>query len=109
MIKVYVMETCPDCRLVKEQAKYDSRLQLIDIGEQARNLKQFLNLRDTNPAFDRVKEKENIGIPCFVFEDGYITFSLEKANILLKDIPMPQNPIEEIEEGATCSIDGSGC
>ena len=33
MIKVFVMQTCPDCAVIKEIAKDDLRFQLIDIGE----------------------------------------------------------------------------
>lgn len=97
MIKVYVMQTCPDCTKVKELAKTDSRFEIIDIGEHVRNLKQFLTLRDNHPAFNAVKRKGTVGIPCFVMEDGSITFSLEKVKL------------PEIEEGSSCSLDGKGC
>lgn len=97
MIKVFVMQTCPDCTRVKELAKTDARFELIDIGEHVRNLKQFLSLRDNHPAFDRVKQHGSVGIPCFVLEDGSISFSLEDVNL------------PEIEEGSSCSLDGKGC
>lgn len=108
MIKVFVMQTCPDCAVIKEIAKDDLRFQLIDIGEQARNLKQFLALRDNDPAFERVRQRGTIGIPCFVLEDGTITFSLEKATESMKGIPQVL-PAEDMQEGASCSIDGTGC
>ena len=108
MIKVYVMQTCPACTAVKQQLKDDPHFLLTDIGEQARNLKQFLSLRDNNPAFERVRQRGTIGIPCFVFEDGSIVFSLEKAMEIIKDMPQIL-PEEEPEEGASCSIDGKGC
>ena len=72
MIKVFVMQTCPDCASIKQQAQGDTRFQIIDIGEHVRNLKQFLALRDTNPAFDKVRQRGSVGIPCFVLEDGTI-------------------------------------
>lgn len=97
MIKVFVMQTCPDCTAVKEQMKNDPHFELIDIGEHVRNLKQFLTLRDNNPAFDAVKQRGSIGIPCFVQEDGSVTFSLEDVNL------------KETATGASCSIDGKGC
>ena len=56
MIKVYVMATCPDCFQVKEQLQDNPKYQLIDIGEHVRNLKEFMRLRDSNSAFDSVKE-----------------------------------------------------
>lgn len=97
MIKVFVMQTCPDCTQVKQQLSDDARFEIIDIGEHVRNLKQFLSLRDNHPAFERVKKLGNVGIPCFVMEDGSVTFSM-------KYVKLP-----EVEEGASCSIDGKGC
>ena len=97
MITVYVMASCPDCAQVKVQLKDDPRFQLIDIGEQSRNLKAFLQLRDQHPAFDPVKARGNIGIPCFVMEDGSITFKLDRVRL------------EEAPDGAACSLDGTGC
>ena len=39
MIKIYGMETCPDCTHVKEQVNGDGRYEIIDIGSHVRNLK----------------------------------------------------------------------
>lgn len=46
MIKIYVMNTCPDCTDVKEQVKGNDKYEVVDIGEHVRNLKEFLRLRD---------------------------------------------------------------
>lgn len=105
MIKVFVMQTCPDCTKVKETAKDDPRFEIIDIGEHVRNLKRFLTLRDSSPAFDAVKRKGSIGIPCFVLEDGSIAFSPD-------DVLLPESGIKEVHDevqGSSCSIDGKGC
>lgn len=108
MIKVFVMQTCPDCTSIKQQAQDDPRFQLIDIGEHVRNLKQFLALRDNSPAFDSVRQRGSVGIPCFVLEDGTITFSQEEAFLSLGNTS-PLGDDVAIEEGASCSIDGKGC
>lgn len=108
MIKVFVMQTCPDCASIKREAQGDPRFQLIDIGVQARNLKEFLMLRDNSPAFDKVRQRGTIGIPCFVLEDGTITFSQEKAFLSLP-ATSPSAEDGTMEEGASCSIDGKGC
>lgn len=108
MIKVFVMETCPDCSLIKQQAKTDPRLQIIDIGEHVKNLKQFLYLRDNNPNFDTIRKNGSIGIPCFLLEDGNITFSYEEANAYEITSSVMNND-NSIEEGSSCSIDGKGC
>lgn len=108
MIKVYVMQTCPDCTTAKQQLSGDPRIQLIDIGEHARNLKEFLALRDNHPAFAPVLKRGTIGIPCFLFEDGTITFSLEKAMPIIEAATVSQVD-DEMEDGASCSLDGKGC
>lgn len=98
MIKIYGMKSCPDCVAVDKQVEGDSRYQVIDIGEHVRLLKEFLRLRDTNPAFDEAKKKGYAGIPCFVLEDGTVTLNPEEAG-LKSGRPEP----------TSCRIDGSGC
>lgn len=104
MIKVYVMESCPDCTKVKELYSNDPQYELIDIGKQARNLKEFLALRDNHPAFDKVRERGTIGIPCFIKEDGSVVISLKQY-----DESLAVNPHEEYASGAACNLDGTGC
>ncbi|MCM1371768.1 MAG: glutaredoxin-related protein [Bacteroides sp.] len=108
MIKIFVMQTCPDCTAVKAQANGDARFQMIDIGEHVRNLKHFLSIRDTHPAFDTIRGKGAIGIPCFVMEDGSVYFSAEEAGISFGETTAASME-ENIPDGATCSIDGTGC
>ena len=97
MTKVYVMSSCPDCFEVKARLSGNPDFKIIDIGEHVRNLKEFIRLRDSSPAFDSVKADGSIGIPCFVSEDGQISFDTGTF------IP------EEFPSGAACSIDGKGC
>lgn len=98
MIKVYVMQTCPDCTAVKQQLAGNTDYQLIDIGEHVKNLKEFLALRDHNTAFDAVKRKGGVGIPCFVKEDGTISFK-----------PADFGLSAEAPTAPACSLDGKGC
>lgn len=99
MIKVYGMDTCPDCTYVKDQIKDDDRFEVIDIGSHVRNLKAFLKLRDNSPVFDEAKKVGAAGIPCFVLEDGTVTLNPEDAGLRARPI----------EDGAVCSLDGTGC
>lgn len=99
MIKIYGMQTCPDCTYVEEQVKGNSRYEIIDIGQHVRNLKEFLKLRDHNPVFDAAKKSGAAGIPYFVLEDGTVTLTPEDAGLQSRPV----------SEGATCNIDGSGC
>ncbi len=92
------MATCPDCTFVEAQVKEDNRFEIIDIGTHVRHLKEFLKLRDTNPAFAEARANGSVGIPCFVLDDGTVTLSPEKVGLKSR---MP--------EGSYCSIDGKGC
>ena len=103
MIKVYVMDSCPDCTAVKEQYSSHPEYTLVDIGQHPLNLKEFLALRDHHPAFEKVRERGTIGIPCFVKEDGSIAISLKHYDAGLFTAS------NTIEQGASCSIDGTGC
>ena len=110
MIKMYVMHTCPDCEYVEKQVEGNPNFEVIDIGKHVRNLKQFIKLRDTNSAFDEAKAVDDLGIPCYVLEDGTVT-------LYSKDVGLEPRPQEErlrVGEqssgmGAACSIDGRGC
>lgn len=99
MIKIYGMETCPDCTYVEEQVKGNDKYEVIDIGRHVKDLKAFLRLRDNSPVFDEAKRNGAAGIPCFVLEDGTVTLNPE-------DVGLNSRPVNE---GATCNIDGSGC
>ena len=124
MIKVYVMATCPDCTQVKAEAANDPRFELIDLGEHVKHLKAFLTLRDTHPAFDKVKARGNIGLPCFVMEDGSIDFSWQRVKQRMegtawtptKEASIPTDKTQaassetpDMSTGASCSVDGKGC
>ena len=97
MITVYVMESCADCAQVKEQLKGNPHFNIVDIGQHVRSLKSFLHLRDSHAEFTTIKARGAIGIPCFVQEDGKITFELDNIHI------------EETSGGTACSINGAAC
>ena len=99
MIKIYGMETCPDCTYVEQQVTDNNRYEIIDIGKSVRNLKAFLKLRDNNAVFATAKATGAVGIPCFVLDDGTVTLTPEDAGL------QSRPPAE----GASCNIDGSGC
>ena len=80
------METCPDCEYVEKQVVGNPNFKVIDIGKHVRrssfarllpkgrkNLKEFIKLRDTHPAFVEAKVVDDLGIPCYVLEDGTVT------------------------------------
>ena len=77
-MKIYGTDLCPDCLAAKKildekNIPYD----YVDVTKNIADLKAFLWLRDTSPAFDEVKKAGNIGVPAFISEDGAITFEVE--------------------------------
>lgn len=55
MIKIYSMNTCPDCIYVEEQIQGDDRYEIIDIGSHVKYLKEFLRIRDNSPVLMKRK------------------------------------------------------
>jgi glutaredoxin-related protein len=79
MMKIYGSSLCPDCIQCLENLKRSNiSYEFIDVHENMANLKAFLRLRDTNPAFDEIKRNGYVGIPAIVMEDGEIELDWEK-------------------------------
>ncbi len=70
---MYVMKSCPYCAHVMKQVEGNPEFKVIDIGEDVRYMKEFLALRDNDPAFDEEKATGDVCIPCYVREDGSVT------------------------------------
>lgn len=82
MITIYGMPSCPDCQYVYRQLKgREADYRVIDIGADVASLKPFVALRDADAAFDPVKAGGHLGIPCFVLENGSVTFKPEEAGL----------------------------
>lgn len=97
MIKMYVMKTCPYCEYVERQVEGNKNFKIIDIGTHVKYMHEFLKLRDHYSVFDEAKKVGDVGIPCYVLEDGTVTLNSRDAGLE----PMP--------EGPACSIDGKNC
>jgi glutaredoxin-related protein len=73
MKKIYFFSSklCDDSMAVREYLD-DNGIRYIemDITENLYNLKMFLKYRDNFHAFDEIKEKGNIGIPCVMIDEG---------------------------------------
>ncbi|EHO71911.1 hypothetical protein HMPREF9944_01027 [Segatella maculosa OT 289] len=67
------MKSCPYCAHVMKQVEGNPEFKVIDIGENVRYMKEFLALRDNDPAFDEEKATGDVCIPCYVREDGSVT------------------------------------
>ena len=71
---------CPDTlyalnQLIALKASVDFK----DLSADLKDLKAYLAVRDTEPAFEAVKKNGGIGIPFFVLEDGTKTLNLEEV------------------------------
>lgn len=74
-MKIYGSMLCPDCVQCREELDQKGvAYEYLDFSDNLRNLKEFLALRDGNPAFASVKEEGRIGIPCILLSDGTVTF-----------------------------------
>ena len=78
---MYVMKTCPYCAHVMKQVVRNPHFKVIDIGEDVHDMKEFLKLRDNNPAFDEEKATGDVCIPCYVREDGSVTLSSKDVGL----------------------------
>jgi len=70
-IFLFTSKLCPDCPPMKELlSKNNINYIDMDITENLFFLKKFLKFRDNYPAFDEIKNKGDIGIPCVVINEG---------------------------------------
>ena len=74
MLKIYGSPHCPDCVLCREELdRAGVQYVYMDITGNLMFLKKFLKLRE-DPAFDAIRERGQIGIPCIVRQDGTLAF-----------------------------------
>lgn len=81
MIKVYVMDSCPDCNKLYDKIQNNPNYEVKNIGSHISILKEFIRLRDTNSIFDEARENGYLGIPCFILENGQISLDPKDANL----------------------------
>lgn len=75
MLKIYGSSLCPDCIACKKSFDAENvAYEFHDITSNLKELKAFLVLRDTNPKFDKAKQKGLIGIPILQTDNGTLTF-----------------------------------
>ena len=83
---IYGTMICADCVELKQwlgEHPEKGGWTWVDITESTQNLKDFLAVRDKNHVFDGVRAAGNIGIPCFVMENGEVLLDAEKACAML--------------------------
>lgn len=79
MVKIYGSMLCPDCvQCRKDLDAAGIGYEYCDFSDRLIYLKEFLRLRDTDPAFAEVRGAGKIGIPCILREDGTLTLDWEE-------------------------------
>lgn len=79
MIKVLGAKDCPDCiELKKNFDFFKIDYEFVDIQASVKNLKEFMQLRDTDSFYDKARLKGLIGIPTLIFENGEKSFYWKK-------------------------------
>lgn len=80
MLKIYGSMLCPDCvDCCRELGKAGVEFEFCDFADSLLYLKEFLKLRDNDPAFTGLREAEKIGIPCILHEDGTLTLDWKEC------------------------------
>ncbi|MCR2032830.1 hypothetical protein [Anaerofustis stercorihominis] len=79
-LTIYGMHKCINCRETIElfeskEIHYD----FIEITDSTTTMKEFLKYRDNEDLFEEIKRENKIGIPFFIFEDGFKTLDINKA------------------------------
>lgn len=75
---IYGSMLCPDCVRCREALdRAGIEYTFLDFGEDLKNLKAFLRIRDGSPLFDTPRQEGKIGIPCIVREDGTVRLDWE--------------------------------
>ncbi len=70
-VKVYGSKHCPDCKpLLDLLDDHGIEYEYADITEGMWQVREFLNLRENRPEFQRIREMGAIGFPCILVNDG---------------------------------------
>lgn len=84
-LKFYGTMLCPDCvdahKVLDESG---TPYEFVDITGSIPALKEFMFLRDSNPAFDGAKAERHLGIPAFVTDDDPATTTLNVQDVVQK-------------------------
>ena len=78
MLKFYGAAICSTCRDMKQKLEEKGiEYEYIDITANIKNLRAFLALRDTLPAYESIKAEGRVGIPTFVWDDGTVSLDTD--------------------------------
>ena len=80
IVTYYTSSHCPECTevhgILEEHGINKADFEVVDITSSMKALREFIYFREANPAvFDPIKPRRQVGVPCFILEDGTITFN----------------------------------
>ncbi|GMQ63813.1 glutaredoxin [Vallitalea maricola] len=76
--KVIGSHLCPDTLwAINQLAEANIETDFKDILSCHADLKQYLKLRETSEAYAEIHGTDRLGLPCFICEDGTITFDIK--------------------------------
>lgn len=79
-ITVIGSHLCPDTLYALNRlSEAGAEMEFKDLSASLTDLKAYLALRESSPAYADIREKGGIGIPCFVPEDGTATRDLSRV------------------------------
>lgn len=71
---------CSDTKNALEVLKdKKDEVQFEDVSTDLAVLKKFCVLRESNPLFDQIKQKNGLGMPVFISEDNHISLDLQEV------------------------------
>lgn len=71
---------CPDTLYaLNKLVEAGAQIEFKNLSASLPDLKVYLNLRDNEAMYEKVKQGGGIGIPCFILEDGTKTLDLNEV------------------------------
>lgn len=71
---------CPDTLYALQQlSAAKAEIEFKNLSASLSDLRVYLSLRESSPAYADIRKSGGIGIPCFVLEDGAVTRDLENV------------------------------
>jgi glutaredoxin-related protein len=81
-------EFCRDCQGVKALfAEHNIDYDYLDISSGIEELKFFLDIRDSSPAFSKLRGSGTIGVPClYMNKNAYVITDTDHAAEIIKEL-----------------------
>ncbi len=80
-MKMFYSKLCPDCTnalaAMAEHGITEDQYEAVAVTDSMKNLREFIYFREENTAaFEPIRPFRAIGLPCFILDDGKISFDV---------------------------------